>query len=227
MRRCSGCGIQQESSAFHKKRRGTRQAFSSKCKTCAAAKHQELRHAALTITKSCYVCKKIKTGAEFPKNKSKRYQLHSACRPCHRTLQKVNKLKTKERVWLQETDRVCITCKLVKPLDQFNRKLGRVNNKDRKCSTCAANYYRLHTFGLSASDYINLIAAHNNCCAICKQPESHKTTAGKIKPLAIDHCHITGMVRGLLCHACNLGIGQFKDSVELLESAIKYLTWRK
>jgi hypothetical protein len=43
------------------------------------------------------------------------------------------------------------------------------------------------------------------------------------KALGVDHDHITGKVRGLLCNDCNLGIGHFKDNIEKLKLAIKYL----
>jgi hypothetical protein len=43
------------------------------------------------------------------------------------------------------------------------------------------------------------------------------------KSLCIDHCHKTGKFRGWLCHACNLALGNLGDSVENLQSAIKYL----
>jgi len=62
----------------------------------------------------------------------------------------------------------------------------------------------------------------NGKCAICKKPETRKT-GNKIRELSIDHCHKTGKVRGLLCDSCNNGLGRFKDSVKLLESALKYL----
>jgi hypothetical protein len=50
-------------------------------------------------------------------------------------------------------------------------------------------------------------------CAICLQ----------LKPLVVDHCHTTNVVRGLLCHQCNVGIGFLNDSCEILENAVKYL----
>jgi hypothetical protein len=55
-------------------------------------------------------------------------------------------------------------------------------------------------------------------CAICEVHENDLK-----KPLAVDHNHITGNIRGLLCINCNTGIGKFKDSTELLNKTIKYL----
>ena len=61
-------------------------------------------------------------------------------------------------------------------------------------------------------------------CAICKREESAcASITKKVRALAVDHCHVTGNVRGLLCRACNLGIGHFEDNLETLEEAIKYL----
>lgn len=61
-------------------------------------------------------------------------------------------------------------------------------------------------------------------CSICKTDFS--TIA--LKQIHVDHCHRTGKVRGLLCSNCNQGLGNFKDDVERLEAAIKYLNeWNK
>src|ERR1035437_957753 len=54
-------------------------------------------------------------------------------------------------------------------------------------------------------------------CKICSVDLHNK------KP-HLDHCHLTGVIRGYLCHNCNCGLGQFDDSVELLTNAIGYLT---
>jgi hypothetical protein len=53
-------------------------------------------------------------------------------------------------------------------------------------------------------------------CAICKQ-EMHPREAH------LDHCHVTDVVRGVLCRWCNFGLGNFKDSIERIKSAVNYL----
>jgi len=73
-------------------------------------------------------------------------------------------------------------------------------------------------FKISLEDYNNLMDKQDDCCGICKR---HKSEF-KIK-FAVDHNHDTGKVRGLLCGSCNNGLGRFKDSVDLLSNAIKYL----
>lgn len=70
--------------------------------------------------------------------------------------------------------------------------------------------------------YQELIAKQNNKCAICDQEETRMHN-GKLTRLCIDHCHSSGKVRGLLCHACNTAIGKFKDDISLLNNAILYL----
>ena len=63
-----------------------------------------------------------------------------------------------------------------------------------------------------------LFIKQDGCCAICGQPESELK-----KRLCIDHCHITGHIRGLLCNRCNFFIGAASDNVNTLRAAIDYL----
>lgn len=78
------------------------------------------------------------------------------------------------------------------------------------------------TFGLTVEQYNNMVIHQGNLCAICNQPEI-VLSRGVLKKLSIDHCHITGKVRQLLCLRCNSGLGFFKDSEDILDKAIQYL----
>lgn len=63
-------------------------------------------------------------------------------------------------------------------------------------------------------------------CAICGAESAGRTSRkGLANRLHIDHDHATGMVRDLLCHHCNLGIGNLRDNIDILRSALAYLEW--
>ncbi len=84
--------------------------------------------------------------------------------------------------------------------------------------------YRAKTkFGLEEKDYVELMLKCDNKCMICKKSESTKDWRGSVKQLAIDHCHTTKKIRGLLCFKCNMMLGYAKDNVDTLQSAIEYL----
>ena len=73
---------------------------------------------------------------------------------------------------------------------------------------------RARRYGLSLADYRALQARQGNACAICRKPA---------RVLCIDHCHITGRVRGLLCPKCNSALGFCDDDPRLLRAALAYL----
>ena len=79
-------------------------------------------------------------------------------------------------------------------------------------------------FGITPEDYQQLLDKQNGVCAICGLPERKVDYRSKrLLPLAVDHCHTTKKIRGLLCADCNRAIGMLKDDVTILESAISYL----
>lgn len=80
--------------------------------------------------------------------------------------------------------------------------------------------------GITKEEYYNLIIKQNNKCAICLKEETcidGRSKEKKPRRLSIDHCHKTGVVRGLLCNACNIALGRFNDDVDLLKKAINYI----
>lgn len=78
----------------------------------------------------------------------------------------------------------------------------------------ARNHRYKAKFGISLETYERMFLEQKGLCAICNKA---------MKRLCVDHCHNTKQMRGLLCHKCNMALGGFNDSVELLKAAIKYL----
>lgn len=81
------------------------------------------------------------------------------------------------------------------------------------------SYLKL-TYGLTLTDYDALYKQQNGLCKIC-QANNAKNKGHK--HLYVDHCHKTGIIRGLLCFPCNSAIGQLEDNVENMKRAIEYL----
>jgi hypothetical protein len=77
-------------------------------------------------------------------------------------------------------------------------------------------------YGISELQYRDMLEKQNHRCAICKNPET-SVIRGQTLSLAVDHCHDTRVVRGLLCSNCNTAIGLLKHDPRLLTSAIDYL----
>ena len=79
-------------------------------------------------------------------------------------------------------------------------------------------------YGLTMEQYEQMLKAQGGGCAICGGKVNMKTRWKKcIKRLAVDHCHKTGKVRGLLCWMCNSSIGRMKDDPALLRKAADYV----
>ena len=157
-----------------------------------------------------------------------------------KVLEAVEKLGYRHNVL--PTMKMCTTCKVVKPFEDFYdgykaKKQRYVTNKKylhSRCKECdharVREYHhnnkekvtkqmlvshRRRLYGIDEEQYNNMILSQNNICAICNKPSN--------KTLHIDHDHITGKVRGLLCSSCNTGIGLFKEDIDSLANAIKYL----
>lgn len=74
-------------------------------------------------------------------------------------------------------------------------------------------------YGLTEEKYYEMLEEQDFKCAICGNPETD-TRRGQF---CVDHCHDTGIVRGLLCFSCNVTLGNMNDRIDLLERAIEYL----
>lgn len=77
----------------------------------------------------------------------------------------------------------------------------------------------LDKYGITREQWQAVFDKQGGRCALCQRVFNQ----GRIKP-CVDHCHKTGIFRGLLCHACNRGIGLLQESIEILSRASAYLT---
>jgi Recombination endonuclease VII/HNH endonuclease len=77
-------------------------------------------------------------------------------------------------------------------------------------------------FGISIGTYEQMLDVQGGVCACCKKPETQMRN-GKLKWLAVDHCHDVLIVRGLLCSSCNMAIGLMGDDPDRLRAAADYL----
>jgi hypothetical protein len=117
---------------------------------------------------------------------------------------------------------VCKNCwtKRVKHWQEKNREKCR--SYGRKCYRNHPNQGHKHKlmyrYGITLSDYNSKLSKQGGACAICRAPESKQG-----QHLSVDHCHTSGINRGLLCDRCNRALGAFKDSISLLERAVEYL----
>lgn len=81
--------------------------------------------------------------------------------------------------------------------------------------------WKMKKYNISADEYTALLESQGGVCAICHKPETVKSRHGKVQNLAIDHDHITGKVRGLLCFRCNTTLGVWEKNADAF---ISYLS---
>lgn len=74
-------------------------------------------------------------------------------------------------------------------------------------------------YDITLEEFDALLLSQGSCCAIC----GRDTPGTKRKQWHVDHCHRRDKVRGVLCHHCNVLLGNAKDSWIVLLNAIHYL----
>lgn len=158
--------------------------------------------------KICTKCGVEKPYREFNKRRASSDGLNTRCKSCLSNIRKKDsKRKAKDRQY--KRDKYENDKEYRENRKSYSRE-WHVRNKSRSRDNQLSRKY-----GLNQEDLDDLINQQENRCAICGD-EFQETPN-------IDHCHETGKVRGLLCRTCNVGLGHFKDNLELLQSAIRYL----
>ena len=145
------------------------------------------------MTKRCPRCQRDQPISLFAPDRRVPGGLQSHCKPCKATGERERRQRNPDHVRAVE------------------RAQYRRNPRAHKATDLKWKY------GLCFDDYERMIVESSGRCAICSVQFD-----GPKEP-ALDHCHDTGAVRGLLCQRCNRAIGLFGDAPETLDSAAKYL----
>lgn len=181
--------------------------------------------------KICKKCNKEKELSEYrvePENRDGRVGTCKACQYGHEP----HKRPT--------VDKTCTVCKELKLLIDYqlikpkNSTIKFHSSICRKCQNTRRTEKRKlnptkeklrqknkklkQDYKISLEQYNQMLENQDFKCKICKKPQEDLLIS-----LAIDHCHTTNKIRGLLCTNCNLGIGMFKDNIISLGNAIEYL----
>lgn len=116
----------------------------------------------------------------------------------------------------------CCKCRETKPISDFNKDKHQKDGLKGDCKACRVSTRRktdlYRKYNMSPRQYEKLFEKQGGYCAICGIHQSKLKTR-----LCVDHNHIANKVRGLLCVACNRGLGYFKDSCSILTKANQYL----
>lgn len=148
--------------------------------------------------------------------------------------------------------KVCSACKVEKPLSDYGKQPRYRDGYRNQCNRCrslaTAAYFktpagkesikrtracpqwrekaawkkREEKHGISRYEYDAMLASQGGCCAICRR--DNPGTSKGLDTFHIDHCHVTGRIRGLLCQGCNTSLGKLGDTPEALLRAYQYVS---
>src|ERR1041384_916466 len=109
----------------------------------------------------------------------------------------------------------CKSCRNRQAKDRYARKRNEIIQMRRDWRKRTGAERRL-AYGLNLEEFNAMVKAQNGRCAICNEIPTGRG-------FHVDHCHLTGVIRGLLCRGCNLALGNMKDDPARLMRAANYL----
>lgn len=142
------------------------------------------------------------------------------------------------KIEVQESDgqRWCGRCKSWKLSFEFHK-----GGKNMWCKQCRTAYHKSRKkendaelakdqhlnlqYNTNLDEYMEMLIEQKGLCVICSQPET-VIMNGEVKDLAVDHCHETGKIRGLLCNSCNDALGHLFEDPRRIKSLMKYVKER-
>lgn len=201
---CTKCATAKPLDQYSKAPRGLH-GTKSTCKACDAARHQ-----ALGLSRALPP-DQLRSRIEARRGDTKQ------CAKCKAIKTRAEFSKSRDGKYGPVLRSWCKPCSSVRAYRWF------LDHRERAIET-QRRYNRLKFFGLTQEAFEELMRSQGGLCAICGRDEeaTHPRTGSKFY-LAVDHCHQTGLVRGLLCQRCNRAMGMFGDDPQVMQKAIDYL----
>ncbi|MGP4028028.1 endonuclease VII domain-containing protein [Actinomadura sp. 3N407] len=190
-------------------------------------------------SKRCPDCHQVKPVKDFSKRRASPDGLAPYCRECYglRNAASYRKRQARQGKEAREYRRhsavpdgmkYCPRCQEIKPFDEFGKNRSNKSGLTAYCRPCHTatalenrrrnhgserNYLLKLRYGLTEEQVEQMIAEQGGICVICLRAEAKH----------VDHDHMTGLVRRVLCFKCNGALGQFEDDPERLRLAAEYL----
>lgn len=152
-----------------------------------------------SFPKTCTLCQQEKPRSEFPSGQKYSDGYTSQCKAC---------VAARRKLWHKAN---------------LEKILARQNKWYEKNFGSRRGQWLDRMYGIGLEGYNALAKSQGGLCAICRKPESVIHKSGTPMELAVDHCHVTGGIRGLLCAKCNKAIGLLEDDPALLRAAAEYI----
>jgi len=160
--------------------------------------------------KKCRICGESKPLHAFYRAAGMRDGHRNECKPCNLADKKRRyeadpaKYKAMVKRWQQAN------------ADYLNAYRREYNATPERKRALRDGYYR-RTFGISADDFDALLASQDGGCAICGGVPEREAS------FHLDHDHLSGSIRGILCLSCNQALGHFRDDPTVLQRAADYV----
>lgn len=188
----------------------------------------------LNTTKICSKCRRAKPISVFNRDRKQKDGMYACCKACKRQVDQRRAARHKQNPSEVPEEKLCPTCCKTKPSGDFGSAPGRPDGLKGVCTECerkSMHAYRQtdrgrlamrkvnlkRSYGISLEQYEEMLERQNGVCAVCERKCS-------VHPnLSVDHDHVTGKVRGLLCNKCNTALGKLRHDPKILRRAIAYL----
>lgn len=228
MKRCTKCG-ESKSLASFALARGKPSGFKSHCKLCVSSRNHEPNPDIRSLI--CNKCGEEKPSDDFYRDRRAKTGYGSWCKHCLRVVGKSRNHAPNPHIEGKD----CAECGEYKVIEDFNLCRKYKDGYDRRCKLCNVSRYhermrclekrrsvRLNSraywlkakYGLTVEHYNAIHESQGGRCAIdgCTNDAT-----------VVDHCHETGLIRGLLCLPCNVSIGALGENVRRIFGIANYL----